>query len=132
MKIRKAKQEHGPIFSEDTLAAKIMNVNVLKLDGTAFEISVLDGASVADLKASLEFTANDLQKKSLGQGSGSIDWDQVWANFCLCYMNQKLLDDSATLRSIGIQRDDQITFVCHKSCQNTRRKRWLGGCFAHP
>lgn len=33
----------------------------------------------------------------------------VWANFCLSYHNQKLLDDSSQLQDFGIRNNSQVS-----------------------
>nr|KAJ0210771.1 hypothetical protein LSAT_V11C400192120 [Lactuca sativa] len=37
----------------------------------------------------------------------------VWGHFCLCYKGQKLLNDKAYIRRLGIKDGDQIKFVRH-------------------
>ncbi|XP_024533305.1 U11/U12 small nuclear ribonucleoprotein 25 kDa protein-like isoform X1 [Selaginella moellendorffii] len=100
---------------------------VLKLDGTSFDVSVPVAATVGEMKSTLERTVNELEVKVLGYCD--IQWEQVWSNFCLCYMNQKLLDDKASLRAFGIHDDDQVAFLRHSADpqepQTTKRRSSL-------
>ncbi|KAJ0833967.1 putative U11/U12 small nuclear ribonucleoprotein 25kDa protein [Helianthus annuus] len=44
-----------------------------------------------------------------------IGWarSHVWGHFCLCYEGEKLLDDKAYIKRLGIKDGDQIKFVRH-------------------
>lgn len=39
----------------------------------------------------------------------------MWGHFCLCYEGQKLVNDKAHIRDVGIQDGDQVsaTFYSH-------------------
>ncbi|KAJ7527368.1 hypothetical protein O6H91_16G050600 [Diphasiastrum complanatum] len=114
-------------------ASSTMKLSILKLDGTSFDVTVHNNASVGELKAALETTMNELERAELGYCD--IQWAQVWGHFCLCYMNQMLIDDSLMLSEIGIQLDDQLHFVRHLSlgkAHHMKRRHFLLKCFSVP
>ncbi|KZV43952.1 hypothetical protein F511_22603 [Dorcoceras hygrometricum] len=42
----------------------------------------------------------------------------VWSHFCLCYQNQKLINDKACIQSYGIRDGDQLHFIQHLRIDN--------------
>ncbi|OIW09284.1 hypothetical protein TanjilG_01255 [Lupinus angustifolius] len=94
-----------------------LTLSVLKLDGSSFHIQVPKTATVSQLKDSVEavFTHN---------ATPNISWPHVWAQFCLCYDGQKLVNEEDYLRNYGIKDGDQLRFIRHVSnSYNVRRKR---------
>lgn len=39
----------------------------------------------------------------------------VWANYCLLYHNEKLLDESVALQEFGIRNNSQVPFLAQLS-----------------
>ncbi|KAK9054663.1 hypothetical protein SSX86_025742 [Deinandra increscens subsp. villosa] len=86
-----------------------LKLSVLKLDGSSFGVEVPTSATVAELKMALEEFFNLLPKDE----RCTISWSHVWGHFCLCYEGEKLLDDKAYIKRLGIKDGDQIKFVRH-------------------
>ncbi|KAJ4702204.1 U11/U12 small nuclear ribonucleoprotein 25 kDa [Melia azedarach] len=86
-----------------------MRISVLKLDGTALGVAVMNSATVKDLKLAINKKVNDMEQSGLGHRY--ISWKHVWANYCLSHQNQKLLDDNAALQNFGIRNHSQVRFV---------------------
>ncbi|CAN0853664.1 U11/U12 small nuclear ribonucleoprotein 25 kDa protein [Linum grandiflorum] len=86
-----------------------MRVSVLKLDGTTFDVAVMNSAAVKDLKLAIQKKVTELEQSKMGHRH--ISWRHIWANFCLSHQNQKLLDDSFALQHFGIRNNSQVNFV---------------------
>ncbi|KAL0360476.1 UNVERIFIED_CONTAM: U11/U12 small nuclear ribonucleoprotein [Sesamum radiatum] len=86
-----------------------MRITVLKLDGTSLEVAMMNSATVKDLKLAIKKKVNDMEESRMGHRH--ISWKHVWANFCLSYLNEKLLDDSAALQDYGVRNNSQVQFV---------------------
>ncbi|XP_072067565.1 U11/U12 small nuclear ribonucleoprotein 25 kDa protein isoform X4 [Arachis hypogaea] len=83
-----------------------MRLSVLKLDGTSFEVTVMNSATVKDLKLAIKKKVNDMEQSGLGHRH--ISWKHVWANYCLAYHNNKLLHDDDPLQNFGIRNNSQV------------------------
>ncbi|KAG6669495.1 uncharacterized protein LOC122284033 isoform X2 [Carya illinoinensis] len=88
-----------------------VNLSVLKLDGSLFDVCVSHNATVAELKWAVEEVFASRQKE--------ISWSHVWGHFCLSYDEQKLITDKACLPKFGIKDGDQLQFIRHMSIQNS-------------
>ncbi|KAI4999246.1 hypothetical protein ZWY2020_003835, partial [Hordeum vulgare] len=45
-----------------------------------------------------------------------VTWEHVWSHFCLCFKDEKMTDDKATLRAFGIKDgDEHIAQHYHRS-----------------
>ncbi|KAF5466769.1 hypothetical protein F2P56_016669 [Juglans regia] len=88
-----------------------VNLSVLKLDGSLFDVCVSQNATVAELKWAVEEVFASRQKE--------ISWSHVWGHFCLSYDGQKLINDKVCLPKIGIKDGDQLQFIRHMSIQNS-------------
>ncbi|KAI3521220.1 hypothetical protein L1887_10681 [Cichorium endivia] len=99
----------GLSFSYQKLPKQLLKLSVLKLDGSSFGVEVSMNATVADLKLALEefFQLLPTEERCI------VSWSHVWGHFCLCYEGQKLLNDKAYIRRLGIKDGDQIKFVRH-------------------
>ncbi|PSS19837.1 U11/U12 small nuclear ribonucleoprotein [Actinidia chinensis var. chinensis] len=86
-----------------------MRISILKLDGTSIDVVVMNSSTVKDLKLAIKKKINDMEQSKMGHRQ--ISWKHVWANFCLSYHNEKLLDDSSTLQEYGIRNNSQVQFV---------------------
>ncbi|XP_062098948.1 U11/U12 small nuclear ribonucleoprotein 25 kDa protein-like isoform X2 [Humulus lupulus] len=93
-----------------------MRVAVLKLDDTSF---VMNSATVKDLKLAIKQKVNEVEQSNMGHRH--ISWKHVWANSCLSYQNEKLLDDKAKLQDFGIRNNSKVQFVPYVVSKNTRR-----------
>ncbi|KAK1304912.1 hypothetical protein QJS10_CPB11g02080 [Acorus calamus] len=102
-----------------------MRVTVVKMDNTSFGVAVLNSATVKDLKRAIEKKTNEMEQAKMGHRQ--ISWRHVWANFCLSYHNNKLLDDNSLLQDFGIRNNSQVHFVSHvvsrESHKHSRRKK---------
>ncbi|XP_024984346.1 uncharacterized protein LOC112520272 isoform X2 [Cynara cardunculus var. scolymus] len=94
-------------FSYELLAVEPIRLIVQKLDGSSFDIIVTKKATVGDLKKAVE--------DEFSQLSEQVSWSHLWAQFCLCFKDQKLLDDQESIERYGIQDDDQLRFIRHTS-----------------
>ncbi|GAB2293630.1 hypothetical protein Dimus_027843 [Dionaea muscipula] len=96
-----------------------INLSVLKLDGSLFNVQVAKNATVADLRSVIEEVFS-----SLPQEDGcEISWSHVWGHFCLCFDDQKLIKDNASIRNYGISDGDQLHFVRHMTVDYKPLKR---------
>ncbi|GAB4828395.1 U11/U12 small nuclear ribonucleoprotein [Ancistrocladus abbreviatus] len=86
-----------------------MRIRVLKLDGTSFDVVVMNSATVKDLKLGVKRKVNDTEQSKMGHRH--ISWRHVWANYCLMYHNEKLIDDSSRLQDFGIRNNSQVQFM---------------------
>ncbi|XWS11785.1 hypothetical protein CRYUN_Cryun37aG0030400 [Craigia yunnanensis] len=99
----------------------LLNLSVLKLDGSLFDVNVGRNATVAELKVAIE----ELFAALPGETHGSISWSHVWGHFCLSYEGQKLVNNKACLRNFGIKDGDQLQFIRHMSVNQSPIKRRL-------
>lgn len=95
-------------FSYKLLTVEPIRLVVLKLDGSSFDIVVTKKATVGDLKQAVEDEISQLSEHQ-------VSWSHLWAQFCLCFKDQKLLYDQESIELYGIQDDDQLQFIRHKS-----------------
>ncbi|KAK9683582.1 hypothetical protein RND81_10G151000 [Saponaria officinalis] len=98
-------------FCYDKLSQVPIQLIVVKLDGSSFEIDVRKSATIAELKQAVERRFSHLPT----DGPGKISWRHVWGHFCLSYRGQKLLNDSDFIKSYDIKDGDQLRFVRHTS-----------------
>ncbi|KAI8015794.1 U11/U12 small nuclear ribonucleoprotein 25 kDa protein [Camellia lanceoleosa] len=103
-----------PMLSDvDTLISlelgSAMRISVLKLDHTYIDVAVMNSATVKDLKLAIKKKVNDMEQSTMGHRH--ISWHHVWANFCLSYHNEKLLDDNSALQDYGMRNNSQVQFV---------------------
>jgi len=96
----------------DTLIAvelgSAMKLSILKLDGTSFDVAVLNTAKVRDLKAAVIKYIDSMEQIQMGHRH--ISWKHVWGNFCLCYGSTKLIDDDTPLQNFGIKSNEELRF----------------------
>ncbi|XP_059637727.1 U11/U12 small nuclear ribonucleoprotein 25 kDa protein [Cornus florida] len=102
-----------------------MRISVLKLDRTSFDVVVMNSATLKDLKLAIRKKVNDMEQSKMGHRQ--ISWKHVWANFCLSYHNEKLLDDNSSLQDHGIRNNSQVHFIpfvmSRASQRHSRRKK---------
>ncbi|KAB1211413.1 U11/U12 small nuclear ribonucleoprotein 25 kDa protein [Morella rubra] len=96
-----------------------MRVSVLKLDGSAFDLAVLNTATVKDFKLAIKKKVNDQEQSQMGHRH--ISWKHVWANFCLSFNKEKLLDENSALQDFGIRNNSQVHFVPHVMSRGSQR-----------
>lgn len=107
-------------FSYGKLPLEPIKLTVLKLDGSSFDITVAKNPTVAQLKQAVEAAFSHLPK----HGIGKVSWSHVWAQFCLCFEGQKLLQDQNSAGLHWIKDGDQLQFVRHTSiCYNLVKER---------
>ncbi|XP_022721087.1 uncharacterized protein LOC111278728 [Durio zibethinus] len=99
----------------------LLNLSVLKLDGSLFDVNVGRKATVVELKATIE----DLFASLPGETHGSISWSHVWGHFCLSFEGQKLVNNKACIRNFGIRDGDQLKFIRHMSVNQSPIRRRL-------
>ncbi|KAK7834580.1 u11/u12 small nuclear ribonucleoprotein 25 kda protein [Quercus suber] len=85
------------------LPSQPLNLSVLKLDGSSFNIEVTKTATIAELKEAVEAVFDHMPQK----GPGKISWPHLWGHFCLCYDGQKLVTEADPIRNYGIKDGDQ-------------------------
>ncbi|GBG89865.1 hypothetical protein CBR_g49713 [Chara braunii] len=90
-----------------------MRLTINRLDGTSFEVMVLDNATVGDLKMAIEKAFRD--NKTLSSRQCRISWRYLWGHFCLSADGQRLLDDKAPLHRFGITNMAVLQFAHHIS-----------------
>ncbi|KAL4579363.1 hypothetical protein LXL04_015505 [Taraxacum kok-saghyz] len=98
-------------FSYGKLPLIPIKLTVLKLDGSSFDITVAKNPTVPQLKQAVEDAFSHFPK----HGIGKVSWSHVWAQFCLCFEGQKLLDDLDSTHLHGMKDGDQLHFVRHTS-----------------
>ncbi|XP_075080882.1 U11/U12 small nuclear ribonucleoprotein 25 kDa protein-like isoform X1 [Nicotiana tabacum] len=86
-----------------------MRISILKLDGSCFDVTVMNSATVKDLKQAVRLRIDDNEQSKMGHRH--ISWRHVWSNFCLLFHNEKLLDDTAKLQDYGIRNNAQVQFI---------------------
>ncbi|XP_070001749.1 U11/U12 small nuclear ribonucleoprotein 25 kDa protein isoform X3 [Nicotiana sylvestris] len=86
-----------------------MRISILKLDGSCFDVTVMNSATVKDLKQAVRQRIDDNEQSKMGHRH--ISWRHVWSNFCLLFHNEKLLDDTAKLQDYGIRNNAQVQFI---------------------
>lgn len=105
-------------FSYHRLPEPRLRLTIRKLDASYFDVKIARSAAVWELKAAIEgvFIAlyDDTEK--------AISWRHVWSHFCLCFKDEKLTDDKATLRAFGIRDGDELHFAQHLSVDYSPRK----------
>ncbi|XP_039004273.1 U11/U12 small nuclear ribonucleoprotein 25 kDa protein-like [Hibiscus syriacus] len=97
----------------------LLNLSILKLDGSLFDVNVERNATVAELKVAIE----ELFAELPGETQCCISWSHVWGHFCLVYEGQKLVDNKACVRNYGIKDGDQLEFVKHVSVNQAPIRR---------
>ncbi|KAI0520361.1 hypothetical protein KFK09_007833 [Dendrobium nobile] len=101
-----------------------MKLTVVKMDNTHFDIAVLNSSTVKDLKMAVERKTNEIEQGQMGHRH--ISWRHVWANYCLCHHNEKLLDDASFLSNYGLRNNSKVhffPFVTSKLSQKHSRRR---------
>lgn len=86
-----------------------MRISILKLDGSSFDVTLMNSATVKDLKQAVRKRIDDTEQSKMGHRH--ISWRHVWSNFCLLFHNEKLLDDTAKLQDYGIRNSAQVQFI---------------------
>ncbi|KAG4121685.1 hypothetical protein ERO13_D11G222700v2 [Gossypium hirsutum] len=86
-----------------------MCISILKLDGTSFDVAVMNSATVKDLKLAIKKKVVELEQSKMGHRH--ISWRYVWANFCLAHHNEKLLDDGAALQGFGVRNNSLVLYL---------------------
>lgn len=86
-----------------------MRISILKMDGSSFDVTVMNSATVKDLKLAVRKRIDDTEQSKMGHRH--ISWRHVWSNFCLLFHNEKLLDDTAKLQDYGIRNNAQVQFI---------------------
>ncbi|KAL9244065.1 hypothetical protein vseg_017877 [Gypsophila vaccaria] len=120
----------APTLSDiDTLISlelgSAMRVSLLKLDTSSFEVVLMNSATVKDLKTAIMKKVCEVEQSKMGHRQ--ISWKHVWANYCLSYNNDKLLDESAPLQDFGIRNNSQVQFIpfiaARQFKKHTKRKK---------
>ncbi|XP_026446055.1 U11/U12 small nuclear ribonucleoprotein 25 kDa protein-like [Papaver somniferum] len=86
-----------------------MRISIVKMDGTSFEVAVLNSATLKELKLAIKKKTNEIEQSKMGHRH--ISWRHVWDNFCLSYHNEKLIDDKSVLQDFGIRNNSQVHFA---------------------
>ncbi|XP_055831548.1 uncharacterized protein LOC129900571 [Solanum dulcamara] len=107
-------------FGYRKLPKQLLNLSVLKLDGSSFVIHVGRNATVADLKQAVQEAFNFSR-----EDEGKILWSLVWSHFCLCYGSQKLVNDKAFINCFGMKDGDQLQFAQHVTLEYRPAKQRL-------
>ncbi|KDP45621.1 hypothetical protein JCGZ_17228 [Jatropha curcas] len=96
-----------------------MRISVLKLDGTSFDVALMNSATVKDLKLAIKKKIIEMEQSKMGHRH--ISWKHVWTNFALSFCNQKLLDDNSALQDFGIRNNSQVQFVPYVMSKGSAR-----------
>lgn len=104
-------------FSYHKLPPQLIKLCVVKLDSSSFDVQVNGNATVGELKEAIE----DVFIKSPEHGARPISWSHVWGHFCLCYEDQKLINDKDYIRNFGIKDGDKLHFIRHLSINYMKR-----------
>ncbi|GER48442.1 protein kinase superfamily protein [Striga asiatica] len=88
------------------LPEHLVNLSVLKLDGSCFSVHIARNATVSMLKSAVEeefcVSFKDENKKL---------WSVVWSHFCLCHNGRNIISDRACIQKYGIKDGDQLYFI---------------------
>ncbi|KAF0935531.1 hypothetical protein E2562_034320, partial [Oryza meyeriana var. granulata] len=103
----------GNSFSYHRLPEPRLRLTVRKLDDSYFDVQIARSAAVWELKAAIE----DIFAALYDDMNKAISWQHVWSHFCLCFKDEKLTDDKATLRVFGIRDGDELHFAQHLSVE---------------
>lgn len=88
---------------------RAISLNLRKYDNEIIPITVLQGATVGDLKRAVE---KEITRRCIRRGkTAHLSWKYVWRSYWLAYGQQRLEDRMAKLSSYGISNRDEITFV---------------------
>ncbi|KAK9748523.1 hypothetical protein RND81_02G063900 [Saponaria officinalis] len=102
-----------------------MRISVLRLDSSSFDVVLMNSATLKDLKVAIKKKVSEMEESKMGHRQ--ISWKHVWANYCLLFQNEKLLDESAPLQDFGIRNNSQVQFIpfiaARQSKKHTRRKK---------
>ncbi|KAI3893504.1 hypothetical protein MKX03_022832 [Papaver bracteatum] len=115
-------EHHASITPYERLPSNVsIKLQIIKLDGSSFDVHIKRNATVGELKQAVEdvFT---LSSSSVAN-RGLISWSHVWGHFCLSFENQKLLNDKDSLESFLIRDGDQLHFLRHLSTNFNRIQR---------
>ncbi|KAL4304420.1 hypothetical protein GQ457_10G002690 [Hibiscus cannabinus] len=105
-------------FHYSKLPEETLRLSIRKLDGSSFDVEVLKSATIADLKLGVQNVFDHLPNN----GPDKISWGHVWGHFCLCYGDQKLVQDTDLIVNYGIKDSDQLHFIRHvSSCTNSKK-----------
>ncbi|XP_048226473.1 U11/U12 small nuclear ribonucleoprotein 25 kDa protein [Ricinus communis] len=96
-----------------------MRISVLKLDGTSFDVVMMNSATVKDLKVAVKNKVTEMEQSQMGHRH--ISWKHVWTNFALSYQKEKLLDDNSALQDFGIRNNSQVQFVPYVMTKSSGR-----------
>ncbi|KAJ6405990.1 hypothetical protein OIU84_013868 [Salix udensis] len=96
-----------------------MRISVQKLDGTSFDVALMNSATVKDLKLAIKKKLTEMEQSKMGHRH--ISWKKVWANFTLSHHNQKLLDDNSALQDFSIRNNSQVHFVSYVMSKDSQR-----------
>uniref|UniRef100_A0A0D3G1A4 SNRNP25 ubiquitin-like domain-containing protein n=3 Tax=Oryza TaxID=4527 RepID=A0A0D3G1A4_9ORYZ len=88
-----------------------MRLTVVKLDGTSFDVAMLNTATVKDLKMAIRKKTDEIEQEKMGHRH--ISWKHIWDNYCLTHQNEKLIDDNSVLSSNGICNNSKVYFSPH-------------------
>ncbi|RZC55003.1 hypothetical protein C5167_013864 [Papaver somniferum] len=86
-----------------------MRISIVKMDGTSFEVAVLNSATLKELKLAIKKKTNEIEQSKMGHRH--ISWRHVWENFCLSYHNEKLIEDKSVLQDFGIRNNSQVQIL---------------------
>ncbi|KAL1199356.1 U11/U12 small nuclear ribonucleoprotein 25 kDa protein [Cardamine amara subsp. amara] len=92
-----------------------ITISVVKLNGSLFDVEIAKDCSVAELKRAVE----EVFTISPQEGLGRISWSHVWGHFCLCYRDQRLVNDKTSIRNLGLNDGDQLHFVRYLSIDHS-------------
>lgn len=85
---------------------RAMTINIVKLDKTSFPVIVLQGATVHDLRKSVQMaTVRRLEQEGR---TTFVSWRYVWWTYCLVYEHQKLSNLHEKLSNYGISNNSKI------------------------
>ncbi|CAM0946407.1 unnamed protein product [Alopecurus aequalis] len=98
-------------FTYDRLPEPCIDLTIRKLDDSFFDVQIARSAAVWELKEAIESVFIALYYDM----DNAVTWQHVWSHFCLCFKDDKLTDDRATLREFGIKDGDELHFAQHLS-----------------
>ncbi|KAI5013469.1 hypothetical protein ZWY2020_034581 [Hordeum vulgare] len=87
-------------FSYHRLPEPPLRLTVRKLDDSYFESPVRH----CELKAAIQGVFVTLYHDM----ENAVTWQHVWSHFCLCFKDEKMTDDKATLLAFGIKDGDEV------------------------
>jgi U11/U12 small nuclear ribonucleoprotein SNRNP25 len=86
-----------------------MVLYVCRADNQIMNIIVRQNATLKDLKSAIKQYI--LLKNSRENNTTILNWKYIWKLYCLCFNNEKLIDNGKLLKDYGVYNKAKLTFL---------------------